>query len=72
MTWARKLTSLATPMSQADVDALRAAGLDDAAVRSLAQVVGYFNYVNRHVEGLGITLEADHPGRVFGDLALKT
>lgn len=72
MEYARKLTTLAARITSSDIGLLRAAGLDDGGVRWLAQVVGYFNYVNRHVEGLGITLEADHPGRVFGDVAMKT
>ena len=31
-----------------------------------------FAYVNRHVEGLGISLEPDHPGRRFAELALAS
>lgn len=72
MAYARKLTTLATRITRDDIEPLHAAGLDDLGVRWLAQVVGYFNYVNRHVEGLGIALEPEHPGRVFGDVAVKT
>lgn len=40
----------------AEVEALRAAGLDDRAILDLAQSVAYFNYVNRIVNGLGVEL----------------
>lgn len=68
--YARRLTALASPMTEVDLQPLRSAGLDDAGVRLLVQVIGYFNYVNRHVEGLGVELEPGHPGRVYGDLAV--
>jgi alkylhydroperoxidase family enzyme len=45
-------------MSEDDVEALRATGLDDRAILDLAQIVGYFNYVNRIVTGLGVELGA--------------
>lgn len=57
--YATALTSAPTAMREADVEALRAAGLDDRAILDLAQVVGYFNYVNRIVVGLGVELGAD-------------
>jgi uncharacterized protein YciW len=46
-------------MTGADVDALRAVGLDDRDVVDGNQVVAYFNYVNRVADGLGVELE-DH------------
>ena len=44
---------------------LRKAGLDDRAILDLAQCVGYFNYVNRIVAGLGVRLGEDEgtPGQ---------
>ncbi|MBI5477422.1 MAG: hypothetical protein HY906_01120 [Deltaproteobacteria bacterium] len=68
--FARRLTALASPMTEADLQPLRAVGLDDAGVRLLVQVVGYFNYVNRHVEGLGVELEPGHAGKAYGDAAV--
>ncbi len=68
--YASRLTSLASPVTEADLLPLRGAGLGDDEIRDLAQVVGYFNYVNRHVLGLGIQLEPDHPGRRWSELAL--
>ena len=54
-----KLTHLAAEIDQADVDALRAQGLDDAAISDAIQVVGYFNYVTRVADGVGIDDEAE-------------
>ena len=67
--YAAKLTKLSTPMKESDLRPLREAGLGDDEIRDLAQVVGYFNYVNRHVLGLGIELEPGHPGRRWALLA---
>ena len=54
--FATKLTVSPARMSEADVAELRTGGLDDRAILDLAQVVGYFNYVNRIVTGLGVEL----------------
>lgn len=55
--YAEKLTREPAGSSQADVAALRAAGLSDAEVLDAAQVTAYFNFVNRLVLGLGVHLE---------------
>ena len=57
--FAVKLTHLAAEVDQADIDALRAQGLDDAAVSDAIQVVGYFNYVTRVADGVGIEDEPE-------------
>lgn len=57
--YARKLTLAPGSVRAADVEALRAAGWDDAAILSAAQVVAYFNWVNRLADGLGVELEPD-------------
>jgi alkylhydroperoxidase family enzyme len=54
-----KLTNLAAEVDQADIDRLRAAGLDDAAISDAIQVVGYFNYVTRVADGVGIDDEPE-------------
>lgn len=41
------------------VDALRAEGLDDREVLQAVQVAAYFNFVNRTVLALGVSLEGD-------------
>jgi alkylhydroperoxidase family enzyme len=43
----------------ADIDALRAHDLDDAAISDAIQVVGYFNYVTRVADGVGIDDEPE-------------
>jgi len=58
--YAIKLTRDPGGMEESDLSPLRDAGLDDAAILRLAEVVGYFNYVNRLADGLGVTLE---PGK---------
>ena len=44
-------------MVRADVESLRAAGFSDADILAIAEVVGYFAYVNRIADGLGVRLE---------------
>jgi uncharacterized peroxidase-related enzyme len=57
--YAVKLTISPHAMEQADVNKLRAAGLDDRGIVDANQVTAYFNYVNRVADGLGVALE-DH------------
>ena len=61
LAYAAKLTRTPGAMARADVEALRAAGFSDADVLGIAQVVGYFAYVNRIADGLGVELEAERP-----------
>jgi alkylhydroperoxidase family enzyme len=58
-----KLTHVAAEVAQADIDALRAHGLDDAAVSDAIQVVSYFNYVTRVADGVGIDDEPEWVSR---------
>lgn len=57
--FAVKLTHLASEVDQADIDALRAQGLDDATISDAIQVIGYFNYVTRVADGVGVEDEPD-------------
>ena len=57
--FAVKLTHLAAEVKQADIDALRANGLDDAAISDAIQVISYFNYVTRVADGVGIEDEPE-------------
>lgn len=59
--YARKLTLSPAEMERADVELLRARGLDDRAIVDANQVVSYFNYVNRVADGLGVELETSWP-----------
>jgi len=60
-TYGEKLALRPAAMEEADVAALRAAGLDDRAIHDAAQVVAYFSYINRIADGLGVDLEPDMP-----------
>jgi alkylhydroperoxidase family enzyme len=46
-------------VDDADIDALHAQGLDDAAISDAIQVVAYFNYVTRVADGVGIEDEPE-------------
>ena len=56
--YAEKLTLRSWEMVEADVQALRAAGFSDTAILDINQVTGYYAYVNRLADGLGVELEA--------------
>ena len=44
-------------MTAADVQALRAAGLDDVAIHDATHIISFFNYINRVADGLGVERE---------------
>jgi alkylhydroperoxidase family enzyme len=50
-------------MTPADLEALRALGLDDRAIHDAVQVVGYFNYITRVADALGVEAEGHIPLR---------
>ena len=60
--YAEKLTLRPSEMVQTDVTALKAAGADDGEILELNQIIGYFNYVNRLLNGLGVTTSGDTVG----------
>lgn len=55
--FATKLTHHPHDMTPADLDALRAHGLDDRALHDAVQVIAYFNYINRVAGALGVEQE---------------
>ena len=55
--FAEKLTRTPAAMTPADLDALRAHGFDDRAIHDAVQIIGYFNYINRVADGLGVEPE---------------
>lgn len=55
--FADKLTASPQEMMNRDIEDLRAAGFDDVAIHDAAQVVGYFNYINRVADALNVDLE---------------
>ena len=56
--YAEALTLEMSKISKVDIDDLRRAGFDDSGILQIAQVVSYFNYVNRMADGLGVELES--------------
>ncbi|MFW6053977.1 MAG: peroxidase-related enzyme [Persicimonas sp.] len=57
--YAVKLTESPGQMGEADVDALREAGLGDEEVLAVTLVTGYFNFVNRIAQGLGVSFSEE-------------
>jgi uncharacterized peroxidase-related enzyme len=57
--YARKLTLSPREMTESDVAEIRAAGGSDGEILEANQVVSYFNYSNRLLNGLGVTTEGD-------------
>lgn len=55
--FATKLTKTPESMGAEDADGLRALGLDDLAIHDAVQVIGYFNYINRVADALGVEPE---------------
>lgn len=60
--YARKLTLTPGDMTEADVRRLQNAGVDDGQILEANQIIGYFNYVNRLLNGLGVTTDGDTVG----------
>ncbi len=55
--YAVKLTREPASMTEADIEVLRRAGFDDTAILDVNQVTGYYAFVNRLADGLGVELE---------------
>lgn len=55
--FAVKLTRHQHDMSPEDLDGLRAHGFDDRAILDAVQVIGFFNYITKLADGLGVELE---------------
>lgn len=57
--YAIKLTRTPGALTQGDIDGLKGVGLTDRAINDAAQVISFFNYINRVAEGLGVDLEPE-------------
>lgn len=57
--FAKKLTFHPDQMSEGDVSELNEAGYSDKAVVEAVQLIGYFNYINRVIDGLGAEPEPE-------------
>lgn len=60
--YTEKLTLRPGDMTKSDVEALRNAGADDGEILEANQIIGYFNYANRLLNGLGVTTDGDVVG----------
>ena len=56
--FAVKLTRSPWAMEQADLAGLRMRGFSDQQIVDAVQCIGYFNFINRVLDGLGIDPEA--------------
>ena len=57
--YTRKLTAEVGEMIEADITALRDAGVDDGEILEVNQVCAYFNFSNRLLNGLGVSTQGD-------------
>lgn len=55
--FAAKLTHDQHSLTPADLDHLRDIGFNDRAIHDAVQVIGYFNYITRVADGLGVEPE---------------
>jgi uncharacterized peroxidase-related enzyme len=55
--FAEKLTLTPSQMGEADIEGLRTVGLDDRAIHDATQIIGYFNYIDRIADALGVEPE---------------
>ena len=60
LAYATRLTTEPWSITAQDVEALRQAGFSDAAILDICQITGYFAFVNRLADGLGVELEPYH------------
>lgn len=58
LAYAEKLTRTPGEMARADIEALKMAGFTEPDILDINQITGYFAYVNRLADGLGVPLEA--------------
>ena len=60
--YAEKLTLSPSEMNENDVINLRRYGASDGEILEANQIICYFNYVNRIINGLGVTTKGDTVG----------
>ena len=56
--FAEKLTRRPQDSTAEDIDLLRQHGFDERGIHDAVQVIGYFNYINRVAEALGVEPES--------------
>jgi uncharacterized peroxidase-related enzyme len=55
--YSTKLTRTPSSVEVSDVEGLRAVGFDDRGIHDICAIVGYYAFVNRMADGLGVELE---------------
>lgn len=60
--YAEKLTLKPAEMAYCDIESLKKSGLDDGQILEANQIICYFNYVNRTLNGLGVSTHGDVVG----------
>tara|TARA_Y100000588_G_scaffold179522_1_gene193400 strand:+ start:298 stop:876 length:579 start_codon:yes stop_codon:yes gene_type:complete len=60
--YTEKLTLSPSKMKENDIITLRKNGVSDGEILEANQIICYFNYVNRTINGLGVTTEGDIVG----------
>ena len=55
--FAEKLSLDPRASTAADIDRLREHGFDDRAIHDAVQIIGFFNYINRVADALGVEPE---------------
>jgi alkylhydroperoxidase family enzyme len=66
LAYAEVLTLTPQAVAQPDIDALRGAGYDDRAIHDACAIIGYFAFVNRIADGLGVELETNADAEAKG------
>ena len=57
--FAVKLTRRPQAMNRGDLNGLRMHGLGDEAILEIVHIAGFFNYINRVADALGVDLEPE-------------
>ena len=60
--YAKKLTLNPGKINKKDFQELKKVGLNDGEILEANQIICYFNYVNRSINGLGVTTQGDIVG----------
>ena len=62
LNYAAKLTLEPDKMTEEDILELKKNGISDDEILEVNQIISYFNYVNRTINGLGVTTQGDKVG----------
>ena len=62
LVYAEKLTLNPSKMNKLDYEKLKEVNVSDEEILEANQIICYFNYVNRSINGLGVTTEGDIVG----------